>query len=182
MLKPFCWVGLRDCEIGSSGGAVRADRKPVAGLVNAGSRRGTAGGRRGVEVVVPHGRRDRTTIGLSRCATLAALVLTFAIGSRDLADGTPTVDPSEANVATIWRTGRPVPIAALGGHARFAVPTPTRERATLVVVSARARGGDVSDPGSHPRLGTRPRRCTVPRDARASLRSRFQGSPAPRDA
>ncbi len=73
-------------------------------------------------------------------AGLAGLALILAAGARDLVDGTPAASVSDVSPTTTWRSGQAVPIAAIGGHARFTVPTPNAGARTLVVVSSLARG------------------------------------------
>src|SRR4051794_36711749 len=76
----------------------------------------------------------RPTIGRVRVGLLA-LVATFAVGVRDASVGSGTRPAG----ATVWQTGKPVPIASKAGHARFTVPTSSAGSRTLVVVSSLAR-------------------------------------------
>lgn len=83
---------------------------------------------------MPRPTASRPSLGLARVA-LSALVLTFVVGVRALSNGSGTA----AEGVSVWKTGRPVPIAAVGGLARFAVPTPRPGSRTLVIVSALSR-------------------------------------------
>ena len=181
ILKPFRWVGLRDWRNRFKRRGGRADRKPVAGLVNAGSRRGTAGG--------PAGRRSGcpawpTRPNDDRPSTFAAT------------GGSAPHVCHRLTRPRRWDThGRPVRRERVNDLDNRATGTDRDDWRACAVrgadaerrsahagrrVRLGARGRDVSDPGTHTKLGTRPGRSSAARDARSSLRSRFESSRASR--
>lgn len=99
--------------------------------------------------------------GPAAFATLALLALFRAAATGEAAAGanTPRASASAtvearplAARAPVWREERPVPVAVVGGTARFALPTPSPRSKTLVIVSSLAKGS-----GPYPlRLVARP--------------------------